>query len=69
LNQWNRQKEIAFVFDSEAYLISSSKVKSNRLSSRIGVPIPLPWPECGYPVSQNQVSAAAKAESTNFVKQ
>ena len=50
LNQWTREKGIAFAFDPEAYLISSSKAKSNRLFGHIGVPIPLPWPECGYPV-------------------
>ena len=50
LNQWTWEKGIALVFDPEAYLISSSKAKSNRLFGRIGVPIPLPWPECGYPV-------------------
>jgi pyrrolysine biosynthesis protein PylC len=50
LNRWAGEKGIAFVFDAEAYLISSSKVNSNRLFGRIGVPIPLPWPECGYPV-------------------
>jgi pyrrolysine biosynthesis protein PylC len=50
LDQWSREKGIAFAFDPEAYLISSSKAKSNRLFGHIGVPIPLPWPECGYPV-------------------
>jgi pyrrolysine biosynthesis protein PylC len=50
LDQWTREKGIAFAFDPEAYLISSSKAKSNRLFGHIGVPIPLPWPECGYPV-------------------
>jgi pyrrolysine biosynthesis protein PylC len=50
LDQWTREKGIAFVFDPKAYLISSSKAASNRLFRRIGVPIPLPWPECGYPV-------------------
>ena len=50
LDQWTREKGIAFAFDPEAYLISSSKAKSNRLFGHIGVPIPLPWPECGDPV-------------------
>jgi pyrrolysine biosynthesis protein PylC len=50
LDQWTREKGIAFAFDPKAYLISSSKAKSNRLFGHIGVPIPLPWPECGYPV-------------------
>ena len=50
LDQWTREKGIAFVFDPDAYLISSSKAKSNQLFDRIGVPIPMKWPECGYPV-------------------
>jgi pyrrolysine biosynthesis protein PylC len=50
LDQWTREKGIAFVFDPKAYLVSSSKTKSNRLFGRIGIPIPLPWPECEYPV-------------------
>jgi pyrrolysine biosynthesis protein PylC len=50
LDQWSRDKGIAVAFDLQAYLISSFKVKSNRLFGQIGVPMPLPWPECGYPV-------------------
>ncbi|MGD8444886.1 MAG: 3-methylornithine--L-lysine ligase PylC [Desulfobacterales bacterium] len=50
LDQWTREKGIAVAFDPQAYLISSSKAKSNRLFDQIGVPMPLPWPECGYPV-------------------
>ncbi len=50
LDQWTREKGIAFVFDPNAYFISSSKATSNQLFRRIGVPIPLSWPECGFPV-------------------
>ncbi|EHQ89828.1 3-methylornithine--L-lysine ligase PylC [Desulfosporosinus youngiae] len=38
------------LFDKDAYAISSSKIDSNRLFAKIGVPAPVPWPECGYPI-------------------
>jgi pyrrolysine biosynthesis protein PylC len=37
-------------FDAESYRVSSSKLESDRLFSRIGVPVPRSWPECGFPV-------------------
>lgn len=39
-----------FLFDMSAYRISSSKQKSNEIMDRYGVPMPKPWPECGFPV-------------------
>jgi pyrrolysine biosynthesis protein PylC len=50
LERWSLNSEIPFVFDPGAYSISSSKVKSDQLFARIGVPTPLPWPECDFPV-------------------
>ena len=50
LKHWTRAEGIPFAFDLEAYSISSSKLKSDRLFARIDVPIPQPWPECGFPV-------------------
>ncbi len=41
---------IPLAFDAHAYAISSSKLKSNRLFTSIGVPVPVSWPECGFPV-------------------
>ncbi len=38
------------VFDMNAYSISSSKSRSNDFMHRVGVPLPRPWPECGFPV-------------------
>ena len=38
-----------FLFDLNAYKISSSKILSNRLMEHCNVPMPKPWPECGYP--------------------
>ena len=50
LSQWTKTNSVPFAFDLEAYLISSSKVKSDKLFARIGVPTPKPWPESGFPV-------------------
>jgi pyrrolysine biosynthesis protein PylC len=50
LNRWSQKSETPFAFDPAAYCISSSKVKSDKLFARIGVPTPLPWPECDFPV-------------------
>jgi len=41
---------VPFAFDSAAYAISSSKIKSNRLFIKIGIPAPQQWPECSFPV-------------------
>ena len=39
-----------FLFDPDAYRISCSKERSNELMAEIGVPIPIPWPGCGFPM-------------------
>ncbi len=41
---------VPVAIDLDAYRISSSKVRSNRLFSQIGVPKPTAWPRCGFPV-------------------
>ncbi|HEX3033256.1 MAG TPA: 3-methylornithine--L-lysine ligase PylC [Bacillota bacterium] len=41
---------IPFVFDPQAYSVSASKLTSNELFLRLGVPTPVPWPDCGFPV-------------------
>jgi len=38
-----------FLFDLGAYAVSSSKERSNRIMAELGVPMPEPWPECGFP--------------------
>lgn len=50
LDHWTRAEGLPFAFDLEAYAISSSKLKSNRLFAQMNIPIPLPWPDCGFPV-------------------
>jgi len=44
-----KEIEVPFLFDIESYLLSCSKERSNEVMSKIGVPIPAPWPECGFP--------------------
>jgi pyrrolysine biosynthesis protein PylC len=50
LIRWSRKKGIPFAFDPDAYAISSSKLKSDELFTRLDLPVPLPWPDCGVPV-------------------
>ena len=50
LEQWARNKGIPIAFDSAAYSITSSKVKSNQLFTDLNVPMPALWPDCGFPV-------------------
>ncbi len=38
-------------YDPEAYLLSSSKIKSDKLFAQLGVPAPQPWPLCGFPIT------------------
>ncbi len=42
--------EVPLAFDPEAYVISSSKLKSDRLFMASGVPAPRYWPGCTFPV-------------------
>ena len=41
---------VPLVFDRDAYEISSSKISSNAMFAETGVPAPIPWPECGFPI-------------------
>ncbi len=45
-----RKEGIPFLFDLHAYETSQSKLESNDHMLRVGVPLPQPWPECGFPV-------------------
>ena len=40
---------VPFLFDLASYNISSSKNKSNEVMASVGVPLPQPWPDCGFP--------------------
>jgi len=37
------------LFDLRSYNISSSKNRSNEIMASVGVPLPQPWPQCGFP--------------------
>lgn len=50
LARWSRRAQAPLAFDPSAYAISSSKVKSNALFTRMGLPVPDSWPGCGLPV-------------------
>jgi 3-methylornithine--L-lysine ligase len=50
LTRWCRDAVVPFAFDPDAYAVSSSKLKSAELFSQSGLPVPLPWPDCGFPV-------------------
>ena len=58
LVQWSRFSGIPLAFDAESYEISSSKRESDRLFAGIGVPAPLPWPGCGFPLIVKPVSGS-----------
>jgi len=62
------------IFDENAYNISSSKEKSNMLFKKLGLPVPLPYPECEFPVmikpdNQSGSSGVEKASSVDEMKQ
>jgi pyrrolysine biosynthesis protein PylC len=40
----------SFLFDMHSYEISCSKEQSNKIMVDVGVPLPKPWPECGFPM-------------------
>jgi len=50
LEQWTRNTGMPFAFDSAAYSVTSSKLKSNRLFTDLGLSMPALWPECSFPV-------------------
>ena len=50
LERVTRNSGIPYAFDSAAYAISSSKVRSDKLFKQIGAPTPASWPGCRFPV-------------------
>lgn len=50
MNEIIPKEEKPFLFDMHAYEISCSKEKSNNVMTETGIPLPLPWPECGFPM-------------------
>jgi len=58
---------IPIAFDFNAYRISSSKIESNHLFAKIGVPMPKPWPKCGFPVVVKP-SASSGSEGVRVIR-
>jgi pyrrolysine biosynthesis protein PylC len=50
LEAWSKAAQIPLAFDLKAYTLSTSKLKSNALFKRLGLPMPRPWPESSLPV-------------------
>ena len=44
-----KDSSVKFLFDPDAYRISNSKIESNAVMRKAGVPLPGEWPECGFP--------------------
>ena len=40
---------VPLLFDLAAYRVTQSKAASRELFERLGVPLPAPWPACGFP--------------------
>lgn len=50
LNEVVMSMEIPFLFDLSSYNISCSKERSNQIIASLGISLPEPWPQCGYPI-------------------
>ncbi len=50
LVQWGRARGVPVAFDLQAYGGTRSKTACNRMFSDLNLPMPEPWPACGFPV-------------------
>jgi len=50
--------DIALAFDPSAYVVTCSKTRSNALFDSLQLPVPAPWPGCGFPVTIKPDSAS-----------
>jgi len=50
LTRWSRKTGVPLAFDPQAYALSSSKLKSADFFKQIGLPVPVAWPQCGFPL-------------------
>ena len=64
-------------YDAEAYSITHSKKRSNRLFQKLGIPLPQSWPQCGLPLmlkpstssgSQGVAKLGTEQEVDDFIK-
>ena len=49
LDSIKSKMDAPLLFDLKSYGISSSKNRSNEIMASVGVPLPKPWPDCGFP--------------------
>jgi 3-methylornithine--L-lysine ligase len=66
LLHWSRKTGVPLAFDPDAYAVTSSKLESAELFKRIGTPVPLPWPECGFPVFAKPSRGSGSRGATRF---
>ncbi len=52
------RSDIPLAFDADAYATSTSKIESDRLFHRLGLPAPRPWPDCHLPVIVKPVASS-----------
>lgn len=57
---------VPIAYDEGSYRISRSKKLSNRLFVKLGIPIPRPWPECGFPVIAKPSTASGSQGVRRF---
>jgi len=50
VEKWARWKQIPLAFDTDAYALTCSKLRSNALFEKMKFPSPRAWPGCGFPV-------------------
>ncbi len=49
LDAMRSRMDAPLLFDLASYNISNSKNRSNEVMKSVGVPLPQPWPDCGFP--------------------
>lgn len=49
LDSLKSKMDAPLLFDLASYNISNSKNRSNEVMKSVGVPLPQPWPQCGFP--------------------
>ncbi len=49
LDSMKSKMDAPLLFDLASYNISNSKNRSNEVMKSVGVPLPQPWPQCGFP--------------------
>lgn len=74
LQKTAREIQVPLALDLSAYDISSSKILSNQLFDRAGIPLPVPWPDCGFPVivkpsNLSGSSGVVKIDTSNHLQQ